>query len=378
MDYRLDLGVWNGVFVVPNILTDRYLRSANESQLKFILYLLRHPNQIFDEEIVCCETGISDEDYKSAFEYWNEKGLLKIEGEKVIPVPVKAEEETEAAKKIDTAKESVKIDETVDEDISETEQKSEEKAYQTQGERIEQLRRVAVNSVPSAIDPYYASDRINADPKLLELVRAIESMLGGKMTGQLQGIIVSCVDDYCMTYECIMMLFNFCLKNGSASVAYVNKVAKNWAESGITDYTAAERRVTELEKEMTAWRRFSKICGIEWRKPTEKEKVFANTWVNEWHMPDELISEAYSRCVENRGKIIMPYINKTLQNWRSSGYTSLSDIISGETKTRESKKKNEASYNVDELSSLTSYNYMTKENESALVEKYKALADKNN
>ncbi len=377
MDYRLDLGVWNGVFVVPNVLTDRYLRSANESQLKFILYLLRHPNQIFDEEIVCTETGISDEDYRQAFDYWNEKGLLKIEGERVVPVKEEAVAQA-APKKIDTAKETEKISETVDEEKSETDKIKPDNASKTQSERIDAMRRVAVNSIPSAIDPFYASDRINGDPKLLELVRAIESMLGGKMTGQLQGIIVSCVDDYCMTYECIMMLFNYCLNNGSANVAYINKVAKNWAENGITDYVAAEKRVTELEKQMSAWRRFSKICGIEWRKPTEKEKSFVDTWINVWYMPDELISEAYNRCVENRGKIILPYINKTLQNWHNSGYTSLSDLVSSETKTRESKKKNESSYNVDELSSLTSYNYMTKENENALVEKYKALADKEN
>ncbi len=95
-------------------------------------------------------------------------------------------------------------------------------------------------------------------------------------------------------------------------------------------------------------------------------------------MSDELISEAYSRCVDTINKVSWSYINKILKKWHDKGYTSLSDITSSETKTRESKKKNESSYNVDELSSLTSYNYMTKENESALVEKYKALADKNN
>ncbi len=376
MDYRLDLGVWNGVFVVPNILTDRYLRSANESQLKFILYLLRHPNRIFDEEIVCTETGINGEDYKKAFDYWNEKGLLKIDGDKV--VPAKEEEEPKSAKKIDIAKEAVKIEETIDEDISETDKKPSEKTYQTQSERIEQLRRVAVNSVPSAIDPYYASDRINADPKLLELVRAIESMLGGKMTGQLQGIIVSCVDDYCMERECVMMLFSYCLKNGSANVSYLNKVAKEWADSGIITYEAAEKRAKELEKENLDWRRVSRIFGIKDQAPGKNQKTFMNRWINEWRMSDELISEAYSRCVDTINKVSWSYINKILKKWHDKGYTSLSDITSSETKTRESKKKNESSYNVDELSSLTSYNYMTKENESALVEKYKALADKNN
>lgn len=376
MDYRLDLGVWNGVFVVPNILTDRYLRSANESQLKFILYLLRHPNRIFDEEIVCTETGINGEDYKKAFDYWNEKGLLKIDGDKV--VPAKEEEEPKAVKKIDIAKETVKIEETVDEDKPEQDKKPQEEAHQTQGERIEALRRVAVNSVPSAIDPYYASDRINSDPKLLELVRWVEATLGGKMTGQLQGIIVSCVDDYCMERECVMMLFSYCLKNGSANVSYLNKVAKEWADSGIITYKAAEKRAKELEKENLDWRRVSRIFGIEKREPGKREKSYVNTWINEWYMSDELLSEAYSRCVDTINKVSWSYINKILKKWHDKGYISLSEVESGESKTYEIKKKNESSYDINELSSLTSYNNMTEEEEKALVEKYKALAEKEN
>ncbi len=373
MDYRLDLGVWNGVFVVPNILTDRFLRSANESQLKFILYLLRHPNRYFDEEIVCSETGISADEYKQAFDYWNEKGLLKAEGEKL--VPVKEDEKAPVINKVDTAKETLKIDETVDED---KEEEKTDDGFVTQGERIAKLRRVAVNQTPSTMDPYYVLDRINSDQNLLALSREIETKLGGKLTAKFSSIIVSCVDDYGMDDAAVSMLFEWCIKYGKANVAYIEKVAKNWGENGITDYVAAERRCRELETEMSAWRKFCGLVGTEKRDPTDKEKDYVNTWINIWHMPNELIYEAYERCVERQGKIKVSYMNGILRKWHDSGYTSLSELLASEAKKRESKKKNETSYDVDELSSLTSYNYISKENESALVEKYKALADKNN
>ncbi len=364
MDYRLDLGVWNGVFVVPNVLTDRYLRSANESELKFILYLLRHPNQIFDEEIVCTETGINASDYKTAFDYWIEKGFIKIEGEKVIPekeaVPTN---ETKVAEK----KEEPKAEETVSEKTSES--------GELQSEKIGRMRRMAVNNQPSSLDPFYVSDRINADPKLLELVKAIESLLGGKMTAQFQALIVSCVDDYGMDEGCIMMLFNYCKTNGTASIYYLNRVVKDWANNGIHDYEGAEKRVNELENISSAWRKVCSICGIDKRNPTDKEKEFVNCWVNEWRMSEEFIREAYSRCAENKGRFIAAYLNKLLKSWHESGFNTVADLLASENKFRESRQKNAASYNVDELSSLTSYNYMTKENESALMEKYRALAD---
>lgn len=95
-------------------------------------------------------------------------------------------------------------------------------------------------------------------------------------------------------------------------------------------------------------------------------------------MSDELLSEAYSRCVDTINKVSWSYINKILKKWHDKGYISLSEVESGESKTYENKKKNESSYDINELSSLTSYNNMTEEEEKALVEKYKALAEKEN
>ena len=49
MEYQLNLGAWNSVFVVPSILVDQHIKLAGAVQLKVILWVLRHR--------IVCSTG---------------------------------------------------------------------------------------------------------------------------------------------------------------------------------------------------------------------------------------------------------------------------------------------------------------------------------
>ena len=63
------------------------------------------------------------------------------------------------------------------------------------------------------------------------------------------------------------------------------------------------------------------------RAPSKNESQYAYRWVIEWKMPDELLNEAYNRCVDNTGKINMKYINAVLERWHQSGIRTLKDAV---------------------------------------------------
>lgn len=43
--------------------------------------------------------------------------------------------------------------------------------------------------------------------------------------------------------------------------------------------------------------------------------------------PDELLNEAYNRCVDNTGKVNMKYINAILESWHNAGIHTLKEAV---------------------------------------------------
>lgn len=91
MDYRvMPFGeVWNsGIFNVPNSLADKYLKMASEYQLKALLFILRNGGQS-DSQAVAKALGQTASDIDDLLEFWVEEGVIAVDGQAVPKEPVK-------------------------------------------------------------------------------------------------------------------------------------------------------------------------------------------------------------------------------------------------------------------------------------------------
>lgn len=82
MDYSImPFGdVWkNGIFNVPNDLADKYLKMASEYQLKALLYILRNGGRA-DSASVAKALGQTKSDIDSLLEFWVSEGILAMDG----------------------------------------------------------------------------------------------------------------------------------------------------------------------------------------------------------------------------------------------------------------------------------------------------------
>ena len=52
MKYGFNCGIWGNIFVVPGIVADGFLKIADGSQLKVLLYLLRNNGKSFDNSLI--------------------------------------------------------------------------------------------------------------------------------------------------------------------------------------------------------------------------------------------------------------------------------------------------------------------------------------
>ena len=76
----------------------------------------------------------------------------------------------------------------------------------------------------------------------------------------------------------------------------------------------------------------------------------ADKWINSWKISTELIKEAYDRCVDNKGKYILNYIDSIIKRWHDEGIKTLQQA--NKEKRKNSLKRNEnkfsPSYNINE------------------------------
>ena len=148
--------------------------------------------------------------------------------------------------------------------------------------------------------------------------------------------------------DVILMLLQYAVSVGKCNMRYIEKVAMAWSEEEINTIEKAEEKIKCLEKSRISWHKVQKILGLDGRAPTQKEMEASNRWVNEWNFSEDLIKEAYDRCVDLKGKYILNYIDSILKRWKSSGIITL-EQANNERNNKSSKFKTDISpsYNIE-------------------------------
>ena len=78
MNYNINLGGWNSIFAVPSDVVDKYIKIASGSNIKVLLYFLRHCGELLNDEIIATALSMNEEDVKDALTFWVQVGLLTM------------------------------------------------------------------------------------------------------------------------------------------------------------------------------------------------------------------------------------------------------------------------------------------------------------
>ena len=86
MNYSLDAGAWSSVFAVPSSVVDKYIKLADGTSLKLLLFLLRHGGESFDEAKLRDALGIKrDGELEDAAMFWFQRGIIRMDEGELIP-----------------------------------------------------------------------------------------------------------------------------------------------------------------------------------------------------------------------------------------------------------------------------------------------------
>ena len=336
MAYRLDIGLWNQVFAVPCGLVDRHLKLAGKEELQVILYLLRHPGEALEPQALGDALGMPLEKAQEALEYWVDRGLLALQGEELSPVP-QQEAPAAAARPVQP-------------------QPAGEQAPPPQEEKPAGEKKLPPRKRMVRPDAGHLAARMSESDSVRYLMQEAEATLGKTLSPAMTSLLLTITDDYGLPAEVTVMLLHYAKEVQKTGTAYIDSVARDWAESGIFTLEAAERKLQELSQRRLAWGMVESAAGLPRRSPSKREEEAATRWVYQWGFSREMLSAAYDRCADNTGKFSAAYINKVLEGWYNAGIRTVEQLQEAERQKQEEQKKDQKSYDIDELERLSFFN----------------------
>ena len=310
MLYMIDLGQWNSVFAVPSSVVDKYIKIATEAQLKVLLYILRHSGEEISEETLSSALRIDATEAQNALSFWTEHGLL-------------AQRDTGVLKPADTA-------------VSTAE------ALSAPAEKPGKPR-TAVSRAQRP-EPAFVAKLLKEDTNLAGLLEEAQTVLNKPLSPGDTATLVMLYDSFGLPCDVIALMINHLASDGGANMRTIERTGIRWADDGIRTAEDAEREIERMAGSREAWGRVSSLLGIRnVGHPTKSQLEHADRWVNTWGFNDEMIAEAYERCVNTKGEYNIRYINAILQKWYDKRIFSLDALHEHEAAAKRKSKSGSAS-----------------------------------
>ena len=317
MEYRLHMGPWNSVFAVPTALVDRYLKLAGKEQLQVLLWMLRHGGEAFSPEALAQELALDQDAVLDALDYWQQEGLLANREGQLTPAAQPEAPQAPAAPKAPA-----------------------------QAPGLPPKRRLV------RPDTQHLAARMGESEEIRFLMQEAQATFGKTISPAMAATLLAMCDDYGLPVEVVVMLLHYAKDVGKTGTAYLDSVARDWAESGVFTLEAAEKKLQELEEHRQAWAKVQSAAGLPRRAPSRKEEDAAYRWVYQWKFTGEMLRAAYERCVDNTGKFNISYINKILEGWHKQGARNLQEVEALEAKKKEEREQG-TSYDIDQLEKMS-------------------------
>lgn len=339
MNYNINLGGWNRIFAVPSDVVDKYIKIASGSNIKVLLYFLRHCGELLNDEIIATALSMNEEDVKDALSFWVQVGLLTMSDG--VYSPMQAVPEAARPQEKEPVTSGVSASVTVPAGVT------------AKDAEFAAVKAAALRS--PEFSPAEIADTIKSDDKIDFLFKTCETLYGRPLKHTEQNAIITITEHIGLSAEVVLMMVDYCFSINKSSPAYLKETAMNWMENGITDLASAERQISMLQAKNVAESSVKSMFGIN-RALTQKEKDFVNLWFNVWNFDSEMVKLAYEINVNAKGQFAFPYISKILENWHSKGIATAEQVKDENIKRQEQQSSN-SSFDVNKIDELLLQDY---------------------
>lgn len=350
------------VTVLSNYFLDEYMPRANGEYVKIYLYLVR----------CCCggqEVSISsiadlfehtEKDIMRALSYWQQLGLLGLSYDKnghveriIIKevredapvtfkyVPDKHGEDAFSLdiEKVDVA-EVAKISSEMEKNDEMSDLSQEDKSTLVAEEKISyttQMIKEKRNFTAKELKAF------NANEDIKQLLYIAQTYLGTTFSSSETNTILYFYDGLHFSVELIEFLIEYCVLNNHKAMRYIEKVAIDWAENGISTVEEAKEYTNVYA---ATYYPILNAFGISGRNIAAIEKAMIDKWKNDFGFSMDMIVEACNRTIVTISKPDFKYADGILKKWHNNNIATLDDLKHQDEKHNIAKENAKASKNV--------------------------------
>lgn len=299
--FKIDPKVYSSMFSIPAEIADRGLKFASGEQLKVIICIFRNPNVTAEE--ISKKTNLSLSEINECIEYWENENILTAEKEE----------------------KSVKTE-------SQGEMKSAEKIAVLPDIRFTNPTQAEIEEI------------MKKNGSMKRLFNEAQEILGRTLGYTMQCTIYSVVNFYGITPDVVNYMLHFAKSIEATSQDDIQKIAKYWAQNGVTTLAAADDYISETEKAISLFRELAERTNNDKKTPSFAVLEMICEWIR-WGFGIDAVEKAFYIMKEEKqtGRLVWKnvcHINGTLKKWRSAGTFTVEEIEKGTKKFDTKKSKN--------------------------------------
>jgi DnaD/phage-associated family protein len=280
INYRINWNAAEGAAAMPKSAAQS-LRLASGIAAKVFIYFTANPESGADE--IAAETGILPEDAADALLFWERAGVLeRFSGEK--RNAIKTDNRFSGEKR-----NAIKTD--------------------TTGEKLTKRK----NFAPER--PVEIAAAAKKNNHIAAMLTAAEKILGRVPKFTETRVFTALLEELDLSPDILIMIIDFAKKSGKYSASYIDTVARDWAERGITSHAEAEAEILRLTERNTLEGQVKTRFGLS-QALSKTQKTYVRQWSDGGYTIEDIMT-AFDKTVDRIQKADFKYITKVLTDDKS-------------------------------------------------------------
>ena len=277
-------------FPVPVAVADHLLGLASHDQLKVLLYVLCHANEPLSQEQIAKSCKVLPPAVEEALVFWQDANVL-------LPAPAAPAVRLQTAA---AAPQPAPV---------------QQPAVQPPQNPAAEQTAVQSSSRPHLM-PGEIAERIQKDPALAAVFREVER-LTGKRNYTVDNSLIWMHEYLGLPPDVILMLAAYCAQTDCFNTRYMEKIAVEWQERGITTHQLAQADITRRTEARSYTGKIMALFEMD-RRPTSKQQEYIDGWQKSGFSLD-LIQVAYEKTRDKMDdKVKFSYLNGILRKWEAA------------------------------------------------------------
>jgi len=283
-----------GMFAVPESLVDEHLKLARETQLKVLLWILRH-GEAEGLQALAHWLGRPEGDLMDALQFWVDRGLVSIDNAQ-LTMRNEAEVKAPALPMAQAVPEIVELPPA----------------------------RPTANQILT---------RVEENQDLHRLFREADRIMGRTIGYEGRCALLMLHDTDGLPVEVIYMLLQCCAEAGKTNTGYIETVGRDWGRREIDTIEKAGEEIAALKENLTLWNELRRLAGLHAPRPTAAQGEHLRRW-RAMGFGTDMVFAAYEEMAEHTGKLSFSYMNKVLEEWHRQGVKSPAEAIAAKERFR--------------------------------------------